>query len=183
MDFALPADVEATRARIERFVNERIIPVESDRASFDEHDNIEAGLLERLHAEAKAQGLWALQVPKAFGGGGLPVVAMAACYETMNASIFGPVVFNSAAPDDGNMILLAKVATDAQRARWLAPIVAGKVRSAFAMTEPHPGSGSDPSMMLTTATREGDSWRIRGRKWFITGATLVVDGGHTLAWL
>ena len=170
MDFALPADVEAIRARIERFVTERILPLESERASYDAHDNLEAGLLERLRAEAKAQGLWALQVPKAFGGGGLSVVAMAACYETMNASIFGPVVFNSAAPDDGNMILLSKVATPAQRDRWLAPIVAGNVRSAFAMTEPHPGSGSDPSMMLTTATRHGNEWRVHGRKWFITGA-------------
>ena len=170
MDFALPADVEAVRARIERFVAERVIPLESDRASYDEHDNIAADVLARLRAEAKAAGLWALQVPQAWGGGGLPVVAMAACYETMNASIFGPVVFNSAAPDDGNMILLAKVGTDAQRERWLRPIVEGRVRSAFAMTEPHPGSGSDPSMMLTTATRAGDRWIVRGRKWFITGA-------------
>jgi acyl-CoA dehydrogenase len=170
MDFALPADVEAIRARIERFIAERIIPLEAERASYDAHDNIETSLLERLRAEAKAQGLWALQVPKALGGGGLSVVAMAACYEAMNASIFGPVVFNSAAPDDGNMIVLAKIATDAQRRRWLAPIVEGKVRSAFAMTEPHPGSGSDPSMMLTTATRHGDTWRVHGRKWFITGA-------------
>jgi len=88
----------------------------------------------------------------------------------MNASIFGPVVFNSAAPDDGNMILLAKVGTDAQRERWLQPIVDGRVRSAFAMTEPHPGSGSDPSMMLTRAERRGDRWIVHGRKWFITGA-------------
>jgi acyl-CoA dehydrogenase len=170
MDFALPADVDAMRARIERFVNDRLIPLESDAASYDEHENIAPGLLETLRAEAKAAGLWALQVPREWGGQGLSVVAVAACYEAMNASIFGPVVFNSAAPDDGNMILLAKVGTDAQRERWLRPIVEGRVRSAFAMTEPHPGSGSDPAMMLTTATREGDRWIVRGRKWFITGA-------------
>jgi len=75
-----------------------------------------------------------------------------------------------AAPDDGNMTVLAKVATPAQQARWLAPIVDGRVRSAFVMTEPHPGSGSDPAMMLTEATRRGDNWVVHGRKWFITGA-------------
>jgi len=109
-------------------------------------------------------------MPSSLGGQGLSVVGMAVCYEAMNHSIFGPVVFNSAAPDDGNMILLNKVGTEAQKKRWLEPIVHGLVRSAFAMTEPHPGSGSDPSMMLTTATRIGDRWVIRGRKWFITGA-------------
>ena len=170
MDFSLPADVEDLRARIERFVAERLIPLESDRASYDEHDNVAPALLETLRREAQAAGLWALQVPRAWGGRGLPVTAMAACYEAMNASIFGPVVFNSAAPDDGNMMVLAKIGTDAQRERWLRPIVDGRVRSAFAMTEPHPGSGSDPSMMQTTATREGDRWIVRGRKWFITGA-------------
>jgi acyl-CoA dehydrogenase len=173
MDFALPADVDAIRARIERFVAGRLIALESDPASYDAHENIAPALLETLRGEAKAAGLWALQVPRAWGGQGLSVVAMAACYEAMNASIFGPVVFNSAAPDDGNMILLAKVGTDAQRERWLRPIVDGRVRSAFAMTEPHPGSGSDPSMMLTTATREGDRWIVRGHKWFITGAGIA----------
>ena len=100
---------------------------------------------------------------------GLDIVGMAACYEEMGRSIFGPVCFNCAAPDDGNMILLERVATEQQKARWLDPIIEGRVRSAFAMTEPAPGSGSDPSMMLTTAERDGDVWRIRGRKWFITG--------------
>ncbi len=95
---------------------------------------------------------------------------MAVCYEEMNRSIFGPVVFNSAAPDDGNMMVLEAAGTDAQKERWLAPIVEGKVRSAFAMTEPHPGGGSDPSMILTTAEKRGDRYVVNGRKWFITGA-------------
>ena len=72
---------------------------------------------------------------------------MAVCYEAMNRSIFGPVVFNPAAPDDGNMMLLEAIGTDRQKERWLKPIVSGEVRSAFAMTEPHPGGGSDPSMI------------------------------------
>jgi acyl-CoA dehydrogenase len=95
---------------------------------------------------------------------------MATCYEELNYSLFGPVVCNCAAPDDGNMMLLEKVATEAQKERWLQPIVDGRVRSAFAMTEPHPGGGSDPSMILTTASHRGGRWLIHGRKWFITGA-------------
>ena len=170
MDFSLSPAIEGYRARIERFVQERLIPLESDRASYDPHENIRPDLLEDLRNEARRQGLWALQLPKAWGGQGLPVTGMAACYEAMNASIFGPVVFNSAAPDDGNMIVLAKVGTEAQKQRWLRPIVDGKVRSSFVMTEPHPGSGSDPAMMLTTAARRGDGWIVHGRKWFITGA-------------
>jgi acyl-CoA dehydrogenase len=88
----------------------------------------------------------------------------------MNRSIFGPVVFNSAAPDDGNMMVLEKLGTPEQRERWLKPIAEGKVRSSFAMTEPHPGGGSDPSMMQTRAERRGDRYVVSGRKWFITGA-------------
>jgi acyl-CoA dehydrogenase len=88
----------------------------------------------------------------------------------MNRSIFGPVIFNSAAPDDGNMMLLETVGTPAQKERWLKPIVDGTVRSAFAMTEPIPGGGSDPSMIRTAAERRGDKYVVTGRKWFITGA-------------
>ena len=88
----------------------------------------------------------------------------------MNLSIFGPAVFNSAAPEDGNMMVLEALATPEQKRKWLQPIVDGKVRSAFAMTEPHPGGGSDPSMIMTRAKRHGDKYVISGRKWFITGA-------------
>ena len=108
-------------------------------------------------------------MPRERGGLGLGVMGMAACYEEMGHSLFGPASFNCAAPDDGNMILLERVGTEAQKERWLDPIIEGRVRSSFAMTEPAPGSGSDPSMMLTSAERDGDQWRINGRKWFITG--------------
>src|SRR5690606_1367191 len=102
------------------------------------------------------------------GGQGLGRVGMAVCYEAMNRSIFGPVIFNSAAPDDGNMMLLEKVGSPAQRERWLEPIASGRLRSSFAMTEPMPGGGSDPSMIATTAELRGDRYVIRGRKWFVT---------------
>ncbi|MCA1939469.1 MAG: acyl-CoA dehydrogenase family protein [Caenispirillum bisanense] len=171
MDFALSPEIDAIRLRIRAFVADHILPVEADRSAYDEHDNITDDALQGLRAKARAAGLWALQMPQERGGMGLPVVGMAACYEEMNRSIFGPVVFNSAAPDDGNMILLNKVGTEAQKDRWLQPIIDGKVRSSFVMTEPAPGSGSDPAgMMATRAEKKGDRWVVHGRKWFITGA-------------
>ncbi|MDO9500827.1 acyl-CoA dehydrogenase family protein [Falsiroseomonas sp.] len=169
MDFALPPEIDAIRLRVRDFVDTKLIPLEADRANYDEHENIHPDVLKRLRAEAKAEGLWALQMPKARGGGGLPVVGMAACYEEMNRAIFGPVVFNSAAPDDGNMIVLEKVATEAQKTRWLQPIIDGDVQSSFAMTEPD-GCGSDPSLTYTRAEKVQGGWRITGRKHYITGA-------------
>ena len=170
MDFRLTPRAERLRAGIRDFVESRLIPLEADSASFDEHENLRPELLEELRAEARGLGLWALQMPERRGGAGLGVAEMAACYEEANRSIFGPVCMNIAAPDDGNMIVLEKVATEAQKERWLQPIVDGRVRSAFCMTEPAPGAGSDPGLMRTRAEPAGGGWRIHGRKWFITGA-------------
>ena len=170
MDFTISRRVEDYRARIAAFVDAQILPVEADRSAYDAHGNIGLAELARLRALAKAEGLWCLQLQPETGGAGLDKVGMAVCYEAMNRSIFGPVVFNSAAPDDGNMMVLEKVATPAQKERWLAPIVRGEVRSAFAMTEPPPGGGSDPGMIQTRAERRGDTYVVTGRKWYITGA-------------
>jgi len=175
MDFTISSRIEDFRARIADFVETEIQPVEADRSNWDSHENIGRSALTELRAKARAEGLWCLQLNKETGGQGLNKVGMAVCYEEMNRSIFGPVVFNSAAPDDGNMMVLEKAATPEQKERWLAPIVAGEVNSSFVMTEPHPGGGSDPGMMLTTATRKGDKYVVRGRKWFITGAE---DAAH-----
>ncbi|ETA49906.1 acyl-CoA dehydrogenase family protein [Ponticoccus alexandrii] len=175
MDFTISPRIEDYRARIARFVEDEILPVEADRMNWDVHGNIGRRSLNTLRQRAKDQGLWCLQLPPEHGGRGLGAVGMAVCYEEMNRSIFGPVVFNSAAPDDGNMMLLAKVATEEQRARWLAPIVSGDVSSSFAMTEPAPGGGSDPGMIQTRAERTKTGWRITGHKWFITGAE---DASH-----
>ena len=170
MDFTISPKIESWRARIAEFVAEKIIPLEARPDSYDEHENIRTGLADTLRAQAKAQGLWCLQLKPENGGQGLGKTGMAVCYEEMNRSIFGPVIFNSAAPDDGNMMLLEAVGTPAQKERWLAPVAQGKVRSAFAMTEPMPGGGSDPSMIRTRAERKGDRYVVTGRKWFITGA-------------
>jgi acyl-CoA dehydrogenase len=173
MDFSLSPDVESYRKRIRAFVAEHVLPLETDRANYDEHENIAPQVLDALRARARSAGLWALQMPKARGGQGLSVVGMAACYEEMGRSIFGPVAFNCAAPDDGNMMLLEKVAREDQKARWLQPIVDGKVRSSFAMTEPMPGGGSDPAAIRTRATRQGGKWVVHGHKWFITGGAVA----------
>jgi acyl-CoA dehydrogenase len=173
MDFTLAPEINDLRLRYRTFVAEQILPVERDRENYDEHENIALPVLEELRGKAKAAGLWAPQMPKARGGQGLTVTGMAACYEEMGRSLFGPVTFNCAAPEDGNMLLLEKVASEAQKARWLQPIVDGKVRSAFVMTEPMPGAGSDPAAMRTRAEKKGDRWHVHGHKWFITGAGLA----------
>ena len=170
MDFSLPPDLDALRLKVRAFVRDHAIPLEADPANFDAHENIRLDRLETLRAHAKQAGLWAPQAPVAWGGMGLSIVGRAAFYEEANYGLFGPVAMNCAAPDDGNMSILARVGTEAQKQRWLKPIVDGEVRSSFAMTEPAPGGGSDPAMIQTRAERKAGGWSIHGRKWYITGA-------------
>ena len=108
MDFTLAARDRGhppAHARLRRGAR---LPLEADRANYDEHENIRLDLLRALHAKAKAAGLWAPQAPKEYGGMGLPIVGWAAMYEEANRSIFGPLAFNCAAPDDGNMNVLGQ---------------------------------------------------------------------------
>ena len=170
MDFSLSPEVDDVRQRVRKFVAREVMPLEENPANYDEHENIRLDVLDEVRARAKAEGLWAPQMPKELGGMGLPHIGWAAIYEEANRSLFGPCAINCAAPDDGNMNVLSKVATPEQKERWLMPIIRGEARSAFVMTEPHPGSGSDPTMMLTTAEKKNDRYIVRGRKWFITGA-------------
>lgn len=170
MDFTLSPEIEDIRLRVRAFVAEHVLPLEADPENFSEHENIPEDRLNAVRAKAKKAGLWAPQSPKEFGGMGLPVGAWPAIYEEAARSIFGPLAMNCMAPDDGNMNLIARTGTAEQKEKWLRPIVEGKARSAFVMTEPHPGSGSDPSMMLTRAEKRNDRYVVRGRKWFITGA-------------
>jgi acyl-CoA dehydrogenase len=170
MDFSLSPEIEDLRLRVRSFVEKEVLPLESDPANFAEHENIPEDRLAKVREKARAAGLWAPQSPKEYGGMELPIVAWAAVYEEAARSIFGPLAINCMAPDDGNMNMLRLVGTKAQKDKWLKPIVEGKVRSSFAMTEPAPGGGSDPTMIKTRAEKKGDKYLIRGRKWFITGA-------------
>ncbi|MFF4053963.1 acyl-CoA dehydrogenase family protein [Streptomyces chartreusis] len=154
---------------VEEFIAEHVLPLD------DEHDgNVEAAggesLRVRLQAGARERGLLTPHGPQDLGCLGLGMVERASVFEAAGRSLFGPMALNVNAPDEGNIHLLDVVATAVQRERYLRPLVQGEVRSAFAMTEPAPGAGSDPSLLTTTATRVAGGWLINGRKWFITGA-------------
>jgi acyl-CoA dehydrogenase len=162
-------DITAIVAATAEFVRRQVIPVD------DEHDgDIEAAggedVRSRLQATARDEGLLAPHGPVECGGLGLGMADRAPVFEAAGWSLFGPMALNINAPDEGNVHLLDHVASDAQRARYLAPLVSGQARSAFAMTEPAPGAGADPTMLTSTAAKVDGGWLINGRKWFITGA-------------
>jgi acyl-CoA dehydrogenase len=167
MDFALPAEIIELRNRVLAFVRDEVIPLEGTMAGGAEPP---ADALAPLRDKARAAGIFAPQVPLEYGGLGLDMRAMSVVFEAAGRSLLGPLALNCAAPDEGNMHLLHLVATPAQQERYLRPLAAGAIRSCFAMTEPAPGAGSDPSLLATSAERRGDRWVINGRKWFISGA-------------
>ena len=168
IDFSLPPALADLQARVRHFIAEQVIPLEADPRQ-GAHGP-EPGLRDELVARARAAGLLTPHVARDFGGMALSHVERAVVFEEAGTSLLGPVALNVFAPDEGNMHLLQEVATPAQQARWLRPMAAGTLRSCFAMTEPAPGAGSDPSMLATTAMPDGDHYVIQGRKWFITGA-------------
>ncbi len=168
MEFTLAPDILDLRDRTRAFIAEQVIPLERD-PRVTSHGPTEELRLE-LVARARAAGLLTPHASRAHGGLGLSHVAKAVVFEEAGYSTLGPTAMNIHAPDEGNIHLMEEVATPAQKARWLLPQVAGRTRSCFAMTEPPPGAGADPSMLATTAVRDGDDYVINGTKWLITGA-------------
>ena len=168
MDFALSPEIQELRDRTRQFIAEQVIPLENDERQ-SSHGPSEA-LRRELVARARTAGLLTPHASKEMGGMGLSHVAKAAVFEEAGYSWLGPTALNIHAPDEGNIHLMEEVATPVQKERWLRPQVAGHIRSCFAMTEPSPGAGADPSMLATTAVRDGDDYVINGVKWFITGA-------------
>jgi acyl-CoA dehydrogenase len=154
-------------ARIEAFVRNVVIPYEKDPRR-DSHGPTDA-LVDELKEKARAVGVLTPHILP--DGSHLNQRETAAVLKKTGLSLLGPLACNTAAPDEGNMYLIGKVGTDGQKARFLKPLVEGRARSAFFMTEPASdgGAGSDPSMMQTTATLDGNHWVINGRKAFITG--------------
>ena len=162
------SDAAAIAAKVEAFVREQVAPYERDPRC-GAHGPSE-DLVRELRAKAKDAGVLTPHILA--DGTHLHHREVAVVLRAAGLSPLGPVATNVAAPDEGNMYLLGQRASDEQKARFLAPMIAGEARSAFFMTEPatEGGAGSDPSMLQTTATRDGNHWRIDGRKAFITGA-------------
>ncbi|MFE3256962.1 acyl-CoA dehydrogenase family protein [Nocardia sp. NPDC059229] len=172
IDFSIPADLAAERDRIRRFVIDKIVPFERDPrlTAHGPDDELRQELVEL----ARAEKLLTIQAPVELGGRGLTHLEQAVLYEAAGWSTLGPVAMNCAAPDEGNMFLLSKIANPEQTQRFLQPVIDGHQRSVFAMTEPG-GAGSDPNQLATEATFDGENFTINGRKWLITGA----DGAKT----
>lgn len=154
--------------KVREFIQQEVIPLESDPRQ-DSHGPSEA-LRQELVSRARRWGLLTPHASQEMGGLGWSHLQKAVAFEEAGYSALGPIALNIHAPDEGNIHLLDAVANDAQKERWLKKLVAGEIRSCFAMTEPAPGAGSDPSMLQTTAIEDGDDYMINGRKWLITGA-------------
>lgn len=168
IDFSVPAEIRALGRKVEDFINDQIVPLERDPRQ-GPHGPEEV-LRREMVQRARGAGLLSPHGPAEYGGLGLDHRGMAVVFEAAGWSPLGPLALNIQPPDEGNTNLLDKVATPAQKARWLGPLVRGEIRTIFSMTEPDGGAGSDPTMLKTTARRVGDDYVINGRKWLITGA-------------
>ena len=168
MDFSLTPKLEGLRDRTRSFIRDQVIPFEKDPRQ-NEHGPGE-GLRKDLMELARKAGLLTPHASIEMGGLGLGHIEKAIVFEEAGYSSLGPTAMNIHAPDEGNIHLLEEIASPEQKERWLRPLAAGKIRSCFAMTEPAPGAGSDPSMLMTAATIDGEDYLINGQKWFITGA-------------
>jgi acyl-CoA dehydrogenase len=172
MDFEHPPKVLELRERLEDFMAEHIYP--NERVHLEQAEAVgpygHAAVTDELKPLARAAGLWNLFLPTGHGEPGLSNLEYAPLCEVMGRSLMAPEVFNCAAPDTGNMEVLARYGTSEQQRRWLEPLLAGEIRSAFAMTEPLVAS-SDATTIETSIRRDGDDYVVSGRKWFTTGAT------------
>lgn len=168
MDFSVAPHVQEIVQRVRAFIDSEVIPLEA--RAHEHQDGLPPEVLKALRQKAKDYGLWTPQLPVQRGGLGLSLQEIVPVFETAGRSLLGALALNCAAPDEGNMHLLSLAATEEQKARYLKPLEAGEIRSAFAMTEPSPGAGADPNMLRTSALRDGDEWIINGHKWFTTGA-------------
>ncbi|MCH4874313.1 acyl-CoA dehydrogenase [Pseudomonas sp. TMW22091] len=171
MDFAYSPKVQALRERVTAFMDTHVYPAEAIfEQQVAEGDRWQpTAIMEDLKRKAKAQGLWNLFLPGSEAGAGLSNLEYAPLAEIMGRSMLGSEPFNCSAPDTGNMEVLVRYASEAQKKQWLEPLLSGDIRSAFAMTEPDVAS-SDATNMAARALRDGDHWVINGRKWWTSGA-------------
>ena len=176
MNLGLSDEMVELREKIRSFVTEKVEPLEPEY-----HDEVSRGesrwshtprqdeILESLKAEARAMGMWNFFLPKSQGGAGITNLEYAHLAEIMGRSRLASEAFNCSAPDTGNMEVLERYGSDEQKKQWLEPLLAGKIRSAFAMTEPHVAS-SDATNISTSAVLDGKEWVINGEKFYISGA-------------
>ncbi len=171
MHFEHSPKVKELMARVDAFMDEHIFPNEARfEAEVAEGDRWQpTRVMEELKVKARAQGLWNLFLPESGHGAGLTNLEYAPLAELMGRVQWASEVFNCSAPDTGNMEVLARYGNEAQQARWLQPLLAGEIRSAFAMTEPAVAS-SDATNIQASIVREGDTYVINGRKWWTSGA-------------
>ena len=167
MDFLVADEIRAVCETARKFIDQEVVPLEPEMVGRPFAELLPR--LAELRRRARELGLWAASIPREAGGAGLALPEFAHLSEVLGRTPLGHYVCNSQAPDVGNMELLLAHGSAAQKKRWLAPLVAGEIRSCFSMTEPgYPGS--NPTWMGTTAVRDGDDYVINGDKWFSTGA-------------
>lgn len=171
MDFAYSPNVQDLCERVSAFMHDHVYPAEPvfDRQVAEGDRWQPTAIMEELKAKARTAGLWNLFLPESEQGAGLSNLEYAPLAEIMGRSLLGPEPFNCSAPDTGNMEVLVRYGSEAQKRQWLDPLLRGEIRSAFAMTEPDVAS-SDATNMQARATRVGDEWVINGRKWWTSGA-------------
>lgn len=171
MDFNFSTKVEDYRAKLLAFMDEHVYP--NERTYVEQHETGEKwatpAIMEELKAKARDAGLWNLFLPDEEYGPGLTNLEYAPLCEIMGRSPIGPEIFNCSAPDTGNMEVLVRNGSDAQKEKWLKPLLAGEIRSAFAMTEPDVAS-SDATNIQSRIERDGDEYVLNGRKWWTSGA-------------
>ena len=167
MDFSIPLPLQETLTKVRKFLSDEVYPLERDLLTRPFRELLPA--LAAKRDRVREMGLFAPQVPKENGGAGLGFMEHAMLSEELGRTPLGHFVFNCQAPDAGNMEILNEFGTPEQKETWLKPLIAGKIRSCFSMTEPgYPGS--NPVWMATTAVLDGDSYVINGRKWFTSSA-------------
>src|SRR5918912_3699868 len=169
-DFSTEPEFQEQLDWMRAFVREEIWPIETvfedlGQAGFER-------AVAPLQEQVKQRGLWAAHLPPDLGGQGFGQVKLGLMHEILGTSPFAPAVFGNAAPDSGNSEILALAGTPDQKERYLHPLLAGDLRSAFSMTEPET-AGSDPTLLRTRAVKDGDAWVINGRKWFSTNGSVA----------
>jgi acyl-CoA dehydrogenase len=170
VNFEFSDKVQKLQGRLQAFLDEHVYP--NERRFYDEIEQnrwTPTRIIEELKPKARAAGLWNLFLPDSEQGAGLTNLEYAPLCEMMGRSVIAPEVFNCSAPDTGNMEVLARYGTPEQKERWLKPLLAGEIRSCFAMTEPAVAS-SDATNIEASIVRDGDHFLINGRKWWTSGA-------------